>query len=478
MSRSETVWIVDDDRSIRWVLEKALQQEGMTTQSFDSADGVMSRLARQQPDVIISDIRMPGSSGLDLLAKIREQHPRLPVIIMTAHSDLDSAVASYQGGAFEYLPKPFDVDEAVSLVKRANQHAQEQQGLAVAPTLAPTPEIIGEAPAMQEVFRAIGRLSHSNITVLINGESGTGKELVAHALHRHSPRAASPFIALNMAAIPKDLMESELFGHEKGAFTGAANLRRGRFEQADGGTLFLDEIGDMPADTQTRLLRVLADGEFYRVGGHTPVKVDVRIIAATHQNLETLVQAGKFREDLFHRLNVIRIHIPRLSDRREDIPTLARHFLSRAALELAVEPKLLKSETEEYLKNLPWPGNVRQLENTCRWITVMASGREVHISDLPPELLSLPQDSAPVTNWEQALRQWADQALARGQSNLLDSAVPAFERIMIETALKHTAGRRRDAAVLLGWGRNTLTRKIKELGMMLDGGDDDESDDA
>ncbi|AEA66498.1 MULTISPECIES: nitrogen regulation protein NR(I) [Pseudomonas] len=478
MSRSETVWIVDDDRSIRWVLEKALQQEGMTTQSFDSADGVMSRLARQQPDVIISDIRMPGASGLDLLARIREQHPRLPVIIMTAHSDLDSAVASYQGGAFEYLPKPFDVDEAVSLVKRANQHAQEQQGMEEVPALARTPEIIGEAPAMQEVFRAIGRLSHSNITVLINGESGTGKELVAHALHRHSPRAASPFIALNMAAIPKDLMESELFGHEKGAFTGAANLRRGRFEQADGGTLFLDEIGDMPADTQTRLLRVLADGEFYRVGGHTPVKVDVRIIAATHQNLETLVHAGKFREDLFHRLNVIRIHIPRLADRREDIPTLARHFLSRAAQELAVEPKLLKSETEEYLKNLPWPGNVRQLENTCRWITVMASGREVHISDLPPELLSLPQDSAPVTNWEQALRQWADQALSRGQSSLLDSAVPSFERIMIETALKHTAGRRRDAAVLLGWGRNTLTRKIKELGMKVDGGDDDDGDEG
>jgi two-component system nitrogen regulation response regulator GlnG len=478
MSRSETVWIVDDDRSIRWVLEKALQQEGMTTQSFDSADGVMSRLARQQPDVIISDIRMPGASGLDLLARIREQHPRLPVIIMTAHSDLDSAVASYQGGAFEYLPKPFDIDEAVSLVKRANQHAQEQQGLIEVPALTRTPEIIGEAPAMQEVFRAIGRLSHSNITVLINGESGTGKELVAHALHRHSPRAASPFIALNMAAIPKDLMESELFGHEKGAFTGAANLRRGRFEQADGGTLFLDEIGDMPADTQTRLLRVLADGEFYRVGGHIPVKVDVRIIAATHQNLETLVHAGKFREDLFHRLNVIRIHIPRLSDRREDIPTLARHFLSRAAQELAVEPKLLKSETEEYLKNLPWPGNVRQLENTCRWITVMASGREVHTGDLPPELLSLPQDAAPVTNWEQALRQWADQALARGQSSLLDSAVPSFERIMIETALKHTAGRRRDAAVLLGWGRNTLTRKIKELGMKVDGADEDETEEA
>ncbi|WP_027897109.1 nitrogen regulation protein NR(I) [Zestomonas thermotolerans] len=477
MSRSESIWIVDDDRSIRWVLEKAFQQEGMQTTTFDNADSLLARLGRQQPDVIISDIRMPGASGLDLLARIRELYPRLPVIIMTAHSDLDSAVASYQGGAFEYLPKPFDVDEAVSLVKRAFQHAQEQHSLEAPASQARTPEIIGEAPAMQEVFRAIGRLSHSNITVLINGESGTGKELVAHALHRHSPRANAPFIALNMAAIPKDLMESELFGHEKGAFTGAANQRRGRFEQADGGTLFLDEIGDMPADTQTRLLRVLADGEFYRVGGHTPVKVDVRIIAATHQNLEALVQAGKFREDLFHRLNVIRIHIPRLADRREDIPALARHFLARAAQELAVEPKLLKPETEEYMRNLPWPGNVRQLENTCRWITVMASGREVHIDDLPPELLTQQQDAAPVTNWEQALRQWADQALTRGQSNLLDQAVPAFERIMIETALKHTAGRRRDAAVLLGWGRNTLTRKIKELGMKVAGGDDDEGDD-
>ncbi|AJE13811.1 nitrogen regulation protein NR(I) [Stutzerimonas balearica] len=478
MSRSETVWIVDDDRSIRWVLEKALQQEGMDIQSFDSADSVLNRLARQQPDVIISDIRMPGTSGLDLLAKIREQHPRLPVIIMTAHSDLDSAVASYQGGAFEYLPKPFDVDDAVSLVKRAYQHAQEQQAQAPTPDQHHTPEIIGEAPAMQEVFRAIGRLSHSNITVLINGESGTGKELVAHALHRHSPRAASPFIALNMAAIPKDLMESELFGHEKGAFTGAASQRRGRFEQADGGTLFLDEIGDMPADTQTRLLRVLADGEFYRVGGHTPVKVDVRIIAATHQDLEALVQAGKFREDLFHRLNVIRIHIPRLADRREDIPALARHFLANAAQELAVETKLLKPETEEYLKHLPWAGNVRQLENTCRWITVMASGREVHVSDLPPELLHQHGETQPVDDWQQALRNWADLALGRGQSNLLDEAVPAFERIMIETALKHTAGRRRDAALLLGWGRNTLTRKIKELGMRVDGADEDDGEEG
>ena len=469
MSRSESVWVVDDDRSIRWVLEKALQQEGMSPQTFDTAGSLLSRLERQQPDVIISDIRMPGPSGLDLLAQLRERFPRLPVIIMTAHSDLESAVASYQGGAFEYLPKPFDVDEAIALVKRACQHALEQQNGVAPPPLAETPEIIGEAPAMQEVFRAIGRLSHSNITVLINGESGTGKELVAQALHRHSPRARAPFIALNMAAIPKDLMESELFGHEKGAFTGAASLRRGRFEQADGGTLFLDEIGDMPADTQTRLLRVLADGEFYRVGGHTPVKVDVRIIAATHQNLENLVQEGKFREDLFHRLNVIRIHIPRLSDRREDIPSLTRHFLNRAAQELSVEPKLLKAETEEYLKQLPWPGNVRQLENTCRWITVMASGREVHVSDLPPELLQQRPDTPADAGWEQALRHWADQALSRGQGNLLDLAVPAFERIMIEIALKHTAGRRRDAALLLGWGRNTLTRKIKELGMKVDG---------
>ena len=477
MSRSESVWVVDDDRSIRWVLEKALQQEGMSPQTFDSATSLLSRLEREQPDVIISDIRMPGPSGLDLLAQLRERFPRLPVIIMTAHSDLDSAVASYQGGAFEYLPKPFDVDEAIALVKRACQHALEQQSSVAPAKLEATPEIIGEAPAMQEVFRAIGRLSHSNITVLINGESGTGKEPAAHALHRHSPRARAPFIALNMAAIPKDLMESELFGHEKGAFTGAANLRRGRFEQADGGTLFLDEIGDMPADTQTRLLRVLADGEFYRVGGHTPVKVDVRIIAATHQNLETLVNEGKFREDLFHRLNVIRIHIPRLSDRREDIPTLARHFLARAAQELAVEAKLLKSETEEYLKQLAWPGNVRQLENTCRWITVMASGREVHVSDLPPELLQQQPDAPVNASWEESLRLWADQALTRGQGNLLDIAVPAFERIMIEIALKHTAGRRRDAALLLGWGRNTLTRKIKELGMKVAGSDEDDGED-
>ena len=475
-NRAENVWIVDDDRSIRWVLEKALQQEGMEPVSFDSADAALVRLQRQCPDVLISDIRMPGTSGLDLLASIRERYPKLPVIIMTAHSDLDSAVASYQGGAFEYLPKPFDVDEAVALVRRALAHSHEQEPEEEELDQPRTPEIIGEAPAMQEVFRAIGRLSHSNITVLINGESGTGKELVAHALHRHSPRARNPFIALNMAAIPKDLMESELFGHEKGAFTGASVQRRGRFEQADGGTLFLDEIGDMPAETQTRLLRVLADGEFYRVGGHTPIKVDVRIIAVTHQNLEGLVLAGRFREDLFHRLNVIRIHIPKLAERREDIPALAQYFLAKAAQELAVEPKVLKSQTQDYLRNLPWPGNVRQLENTCRWITVMASSREVLIEDLPPEMLTQHQDSAPDGHWEQGLRTWADQELARGVTNLLDIAVPAFERIMIETALKHTAGRRRDAAQLLGWGRNTLTRKIKELGMNVDGSEEEESE--
>ncbi|MEH6388737.1 nitrogen regulation protein NR(I) [Pseudomonas profundi] len=474
MSRAENVWIVDDDRSIRWVLDKALQQEGMEPVCFDSADSALARLSRQHPDVLISDIRMPGTSGLDLLAQIRDQHPKVPVIIMTAHSDLDSAVASYQGGAFEYLPKPFDVDEAVALVRRALAHSREQQSAAQDTTQMRTPEIIGEAPAMQEVFRAIGRLSHSNITVLINGESGTGKELVAHALHRHSPRARNPFIALNMAAIPKDLMESELFGHEKGAFTGAAVQRRGRFEQADGGTLFLDEIGDMPAETQTRLLRVLADGEFYRVGGHTPIKVDVRIIAATHQNLEGLVQAGKFREDLFHRLNVIRIHIPKLAERSQDIPTLAQHFLARAAQELSVEPKVLTAQTQEYLSTLPWPGNVRQLENTCRWITVMASSREVLIEDLPPEMLTQHQETVGDDHWELSLRNWADQELARGVTNLLDAAVPAFERIMIETALKHTAGRRRDAAQLLGWGRNTLTRKIKELGMNSEGAEEEE----
>ncbi len=469
------VWIIDDDRSIRWVLEKALEQENIESLSFENGDKVLNALNREIPDAIISDVRMPGIDGLTLLKKIHEVQPDIPVIIMTAHSDLESAVNSYQKGAFEYLPKPFDVDEAVDLIKRAIHHKQENASANsdLSEHDYQSTEIIGEAPAMQEVFRAIGRLSHSNITVLINGESGTGKELVAHALHKHSPRGEEPFVALNMAAIPKDLIESELFGHEKGSFTGAGGQRRGRFEQADGGTLFLDEIGDMPAETQTRLLRVLADSEFYRVGGSTPVKVNVRIIAATHQNLEDLVKDGKFREDLFHRLNVIRIHLPALAERREDVPRLLHHFLSRAAEELGVEAKVLKSDTEEYLCTLAWPGNVRQLENTCRWITVMASGREVHVNDLPPELLNRDEKVTTSNNWEQALRNWADQQLAQGKKSLLDGAVPIFERIMIETALKHTAGRRRDASLLLGWGRNTLTRKIKELGM-----EDDNDDEA
>ncbi len=474
-----TVWIIDDDKSIRWVLEKALAQTDINVRVFEQAEPVVDLLRREQPDAIITDVRMPGMDGLTLLEQIQTINADLPVIIMTAHSDLESAVSSYQKGAFEYLPKPFDVDEAVSLIQRAIEHYAEitaQKPNAEKETA--STEIIGEAPAMQEVFRAIGRLSQSHITVLINGESGTGKELVAHALHKHSPRSEEPFIALNMAAIPRDLIESELFGHEKGSFTGAGGQRRGRFEQANNGTLFLDEIGDMPAETQTRLLRVLADGEFYRVGGTSPVHVNVRIIAATHQNLETLVKEGRFREDLFHRLNVIRIHLPRLADRREDIPRLLGHFLKRAAEELEVEAKTLRPETEEFLSSLDWPGNVRQLENTCRWITVMASGREVLINDLPPELLDQRGNTQTSGNWEQALRFWADQQLTQGASNLLDTAVPAFERIMIETALKHTAGRRRDAANLLGWGRNTLTRKIKELNMDLEHGHEDDSEES
>jgi len=456
---------VDDDSSIRWVLERALSQAGIGNESFGDADELLQRISSEQPDVIISDIRMPGTDGLALLSRINDEYPEMPVIITTAHSDLDSAVESYQRGAFEYLPKPFDLDEVVAITERALAQAREKKGVAPPLEELPETEIIGEAPAMQEVFRAIGRLAHSNITVLINGESGTGKELVARALHRHSPRAGAPFIALNMAAIPKDLMESELFGHEKGAFTGANSMRQGRFEQANGGTLFLDEIGDMPADTQTRLLRVLADGEFYRVGGHTSVNVDVRIIAATHQDLEALVRQGLFREDLFHRLNVIRIHIPRLSERRVDIPRLMQYFFQQAAEELGGETKVLLPETEAFLTGLDWPGNVRQLENTCRWITVMASGREVHLSDLPPEL---GKDSSPVaeseaSDWRDLLHRWARNELVQGKHHILQEATPAFEKVMIEVALQHSQGRKRDAAELLGWGRNTLTRKIKDL---------------
>ncbi len=471
MNSAESVWVIDDDRSIRWVVDKAVAKEGWRCQSFSDGESMLAQLRREQPTVILSDVRMEGMDGLELMRQIHRDYPDIPVIIMTAHSDLDSAVASFQGGAFEYLPKPFDITESIDLIKRAIEHAHEQKTDSEAHAPRESQEIIGEAPAMQEVFRAIGRLSHSNITVLINGESGTGKELVAQALHRHSPRRDKPFIALNMAAIPKDLIESELFGHEKGAFTGASGQRSGRFEQANGGTLFLDEIGDMPSDTQTRLLRVLADGEFYRVGGHTASKVDVRIIAATHQNLETLVREGRFREDLFHRLNVIRIHIPRLADRMEDIPRLLQYFLSKAATELDVEMKVLRQETIDFLCAQPWPGNVRQLENTCRWITVMASGREVFINDLPPELINEEQTRESGSHWVEGLSQWADRELAQGHQSILDSAVPLFEQTMIEVALKHTAGRRRDAAQLLGWGRNTLTRKIKELGMNDDDGD-------
>ncbi|RKR03336.1 Fis family nitrogen metabolism transcriptional regulator NtrC [Kushneria sinocarnis] len=462
MSDIARVYVVDDDRAIRWVLERTLAQPDIEVECFERADQAEMAMERQPPDVLLTDIRMPGIDGLDLMARTRERHPDMPVIVMTAHSDLDSAVASYQGGAFEYLPKPFDVDDALALVRRAIAHAQERRTPSREPEGIDT-EIIGEAPAMQEVFRAIGRLSQSHITVMINGESGTGKERVAQALHQHSPRARSPFIALNMAAIPRDLMESELFGHEKGAFTGATSQRRGRFEQADGGTLFLDEIGDMPAETQTRLLRVLADGEFYRVGGHTSVKVDVRIIAATHQNLEQLVSEGRFREDLYHRLNVIRIQLPRLAERREDIPRLAHHFLAEAAKELSAEPKLLTEEAEAHLARLSWPGNVRQLENTCRWLTVMASGREILVDDLPPELREVGSAEMAAGDWRGAFREWADRALAAGHTHLLEEAVPDFERILIETALKHTGGRKGEAAELLGWGRNTLTRKLKVL---------------
>jgi two-component system, NtrC family, nitrogen regulation response regulator GlnG len=469
MAKPETVWVIDDDKSIRWVVEKALQKAGMITQSFSSGKELLTALQDDLPDALITDIRMPGMDGLELLDKVQHSHPTLPVIVMTAHSDLESAVSAFHGGAFEYLPKPFDIKEVVNLAQRACIHGRQQQDdahRASTTTLEPTPEIIGEAPAMQEVFRAIGRLARSHITVLINGESGTGKELVAKALHRHSPRAKNPFIALNMAAIPKDLMESELFGHEKGAFTGAQVRRAGRFEQANGGTLFLDEIGDMPAELQTRLLRVLADGEFYPVGAHLAVKVDVRIIAATHQDLETLVEQGRFREDLFHRLNVIRIHIPALRERKQDIPLLLRHFLHQAASELGVEIKILKPEAEAFLSTLEWPGNVRQLENSCRWLTVMASGREVHLHDLPPELLNTSSEKELTgTDWESLLRSWIDQQLMTKETEVAKQTIPAVETILIKAALNFTHGKRHEAAILLGYGRNTLTRKIKELGI-------------
>ncbi len=471
----DMIWIVDDDRSIRWVLEKSFAKAGFNTDSFTNGDALLERLQSVQPDAIICDIRMPGTDGLEVLSAIQIKYPQVPVIIMTAHADLSSAVKSYKRGAFEYLPKPFDVNEAVAVAERAVKHGQQAKGEAPVIAAVESREIIGEASSMQEVFRAIGRLSHSNITVLIKGESGTGKELVAQALHKHSLRADKPYVPLNVAAIPKDLIESELFGHEKGAFTGATQARIGRFEQAHGGTLFLDEIGDMPMYTQTRLLRVLADGEFYRVGGLSPVKVDVRVIAATHQNLEARVKEQLFREDLFHRLNVIPINLPRLADRREDIPALAEFFLQKAAKQLGVEKKILREDTCTFLTKLPWPGNVRQLENFCSWITVMASSRDIFITDLPDDFHKLDTDSPVAGNWIRNLHHWADQELGLGHTGILQQATPLFEKCMIEVALKHSGGRKRDASELLGWGRNTLTRKIKELGMQTGAPDEDEN---
>lgn len=469
MSNANCVWIIDDDRSIRWVLEKALLREDIPCMTFSSATDALRELERSQPSAVLSDIRMPGVSGLELLQSLKERLPKVPVIIMTAYSDLDSAVAAFQGGAFEYLPKPFDVDQALELVRRAL--AENASRDVPAASDAPVPEILGQAPAMQEVFRAIGRLAQSHTTILITGESGSGKELVARALHRHSPRATGPFIALNTAAIPKDLLESELFGHERGAFTGAAAQRRGRFEQADGGTLFLDEIGDMPAELQTRLLRVLADGQFYRVGGHTPMKVNVRVIAATHQDLEERVREGLFREDLFHRLNVIRLRLPALRERREDIPLLVSHFMQKSAREMGMEAKGVSDAALKTLVNLPWSGNVRQLENVSHYLTVMAPGQVVEVSDLPADLMQGAVEHVS-GDWLQALATEASARLARGEAAILSELTQAYEKTLIEVALRHTGGRRIEASNLLGWGRNTLTRKIHELGM-----DDDDAAD-
>jgi two-component system nitrogen regulation response regulator GlnG len=504
------IWIVDDDQSIRFVLEKALLREGLPTRSFTNPREVLTALDAagddDGPQILVSDIRMPGGSGLDLLEKVKEKLPGLPVIIMTAFSDLDSAVSAFQGGAFEYLPKPFDLPKAVELIRRAVEESQREE--VAEERMAATPEMLGQAPAMQDVFRAIGRLSQSNVTVMITGESGSGKELVARALHKHSPRANGPFVAINTAAIPKDLLESELFGHERGAFTGAQTMRRGRFEQADGGTLFLDEIGDMPFDLQTRLLRVLSDGNFYRVGGHNAVKTNVRVIAATHQDLEQRVKEGGFREDLFHRLNVIRLRLPALRERREDVFMLTRHFLQQSAKQLGVEPKRISDAALQQLSNFGFPGNVRQLENICHWLTVMAPAQVIEAKDLPPEVIGavpepgrapaaleaaaaprpqpveLPQaapaeaahaaaapagpDAAAPLNasgWEAGLEAEAMALLATGRSDVWDVLTRRFESTLIQTALLNTRGRRIEAAQKLGIGRNTITRKIQELNL-------------
>jgi len=458
----KSVWIIDDDRSIRWVLEKSLAREHIEFKSFANADDALRALANDTPQVVVSDIRMPGSSGLDFLQRLRQSHPYIPVIIMTAYSDLESAVSAFQGGAFEYLPKPFDINHAIELIQRAVEQSKRKSSKAEQVEVAA--DILGQAAAMQEVFRAIGRLSQSHATVLINGESGTGKELVARALHRHSPRADKQFIAINTAAIPRDLLESELFGHERGAFTGATTMRQGRFEQAEGGTLFLDEIGDMPAELQTRLLRVLSDGNFYRVGGHQPIKTNVRIITATHQNLEDRVKQGLFREDLFHRLNVIRLRLPSLRERREDIPLLAKYFLQKSAQELNVEQKKFSDTTLKHLSIQEFPGNVRQLENLCHWLTVMTPSQIVEIADLPSEWRGI--GSADTGgDWSNALAQQVTLALQRGDEKIMDTFTAQFERTLIVQALQHTGGRRIEAATLLGIGRNTLTRKIQDLGL-------------
>ena len=497
-SRMKPIWIVDDDQSIRFVLEKALLREDLPTRSFTNPREVLAALDDaaddEGPQILVSDIRMPGGSGLDLLTKVKEKHPGLPVIIMTAFSDLDSAVSAFQGGAFEYLPKPFDLPKAVELIRRAVEESQREE--VAEERMAATPEMLGQAPAMQDVFRAIGRLSQSNVTVMITGESGSGKELVARALHKHSPRATGPFVAINTAAIPKDLLESELFGHERGAFTGAQTMRRGRFEQADGGTLFLDEIGDMPFDLQTRLLRVLSDGHFYRVGGHNSVKANVRVIAATHQDLEQRVKDGAFREDLFHRLNVIRLRLPALRERLEDIPMLTRHFLGVSAKQLGVEPKRISDASLVYLTHFAFPGNVRQLENICHWLTVMAPAQLIEPKDLPPEVAPHPAEVARSTvpasesksvqagtpepsaglapvavrvagpqAWEAGLEAEALELLASGRHDVWEELTKRFESKLILTALSNTRGRRIEAAQKLGIGRNTITRKIQELGL-------------
>ena len=463
------VWVVDDDQSVRWVLEKALRQENIKTRTFERAEHLLEAIEHAEPDVLLTDVRMPGIDGIALMDRLGRSNPALPIIVMTAYSDLDSAVAAYQGGAFEYLPKPFDIDEALRLVRKAaRRNGVAASGRSV-PSERELPTLIGKAPAMQEVFRSIGRLARSSMTVLITGESGTGKELVARALHQHSPRADQPFVALNTSAIAAELLESELFGHERGSFTGAEARRIGRFEQADGGTLFLDEIGDMSPALQTRLLRVLAESEFYRVGGQTPIRVDVRVIAATNQDLATAVREGRFREDLFHRLNVIRINTPPLRDRRQDIPMLLSHYLAEAARELDAVQKTLNSDALAMLQSYDWPGNVRQLINATRRLTVTAPGGTITGPDIPAEIGGSLSAAGDMDEWTCALARWADRCLSGGvTAALVAEALPEFERVLIRRALERAQGRRQEAARLLGWGRNTLTRKIRSLNLDAD----------